>query len=292
MAGVYHRLHEKSDYFGSGRTFWDYGRGINKLEWNLQTTDRVLERAPLVSECRVNSHQIIRRIQNFHGSPYGCYQGKAAPGRGFGAPMRNALTLLALTSISLFMPARTPAQTKPATCADWFAVQSWNGTVTYSGSGKGSLPNGTSQTISESATVSFTTAKGNQGCDVNGDFSNFVGIDWSTAGLQSITYHVTVHDTFTSTQDNGHGGTCTATTNWDVANGTSSLAGAHVDMTFGNATSGTYTVRASEFVDGVTETINGCANSTTQTTNFYTWGPTMYPSRGVPLPAAIGPVSG
>lgn len=216
---------------------------------------------------------------------------KAARGRGFGASMRNALTLLGLMMICLLIPARTPAQTKPATCADWLAVQSWTGTVTYSGSGESTLPNGNSQTISESATVNFTTSKGNRGCDVNGDFSNFVGTDWSTAGLQSITYHVTVHDTFTSLQDNGHGGTCTATTNWDVANGTSSTAGAHVNMTFGNATSGTYTVRASEFVDGVTETINGCGSSKTQTVN-YTWGPTTYPPNGIPVPSVIGPLSG
>ena len=152
--------------------------------------------------------------------------------------MRNALTLLGLMMICLLIPTRTPAQTKPATCADWLAVQSWTGTVTYSGSGESTLPNGNSQTISESATVNFTTSKGNRGCDVNGDFSNFVGTDWSTAGLQSITYHVTVHDPLRVCRY-GHGGTCTATTNWDVANGTSSTAGAHVNMTFGNATSGT-----------------------------------------------------
>jgi hypothetical protein len=63
--------------------------------------------------------------------------------------MRNALTSLALMTICLFIPARTPAQTKPATCADWLAVQSWAGTVTYSRSGGSSLSNGTSQTISE-----------------------------------------------------------------------------------------------------------------------------------------------
>jgi hypothetical protein len=207
--------------------------------------------------------------------------------------MRNPLTLLALMTICLFIPARTPAQTKPATCADWLAVQSWTGTVTYSGSGGGPLPNGNSQTISESATVNFTTAKGNQGCDVNGDFSNFGSTGWSTAGLQSTTDHVTVHDTFTSTQDDGHGGTCTATTNWDVANGTSSAAGAQVNMTFGNATSGTYTVLASpRFVDGVTETINGCASSKTQTINFYQWGLTANPPNGIPLPNVIGRLSG
>lgn len=206
--------------------------------------------------------------------------------------MRNALTLLALVTICLFIPARTPAQTKPATCADWLAVQSWTGTVTYSGSGESSFPNGTSQTISESATVNFTTAKGNQGCDVNEDFSNFGSTGWSTEGLQSITYHVTVHDTFTSTQDNGNRGTCTATTNWDVANGTSSVAGAQVNMTFGNATSGTHTVLASQFVDGVTETIHGCKSSDTQTINFYQWGPTTHPPNGIPLPSVIGRLSG
>jgi hypothetical protein len=37
----------------SGRTFWDYGPGINELEWNLQTTGVVLERGRVVSECRL-----------------------------------------------------------------------------------------------------------------------------------------------------------------------------------------------------------------------------------------------
>ena len=206
--------------------------------------------------------------------------------------MRNALSLLALLTIFLFVPATTRAQTQPATCADWLAVQSWTGTVTYSGSGGSSLPNGNSETISESATVNFTTAKGNTPCDVNGDFSNFGSYGWSTEGLQSVSYHVTVHDTFSGPQDNGHGGTCTGTTTWDVANGTSSVANAQVNMTFGSATSGADTVLALGFVDGVTQTINGCGNSNTQTVNFYQWGPTTLPPNGIPLPSVIGPLSG
>ncbi len=130
--------------------------------------------------------------------------------------MRYVLSLLGLLSILLFTPTAARAQTQPATCADWMAVQSWTGTVTYSGSGEFSLSNGDSQSISESATINFTTAKGNQPCDINGDFSNFGTSAWITQGLQSITYRVTVHNTYTTQLDNGHGGTCTATTSWTL----------------------------------------------------------------------------
>ena len=92
--------------------------------------------------------------------------------------MRYAFAVLAVLTIFLFAGTTVRAQTpgQPATCADWFAVQSWTGTITYSGSGSGSDQHGNSQTISETARIDFTTAKNPSPCDVNGDFSSVIWI--------------------------------------------------------------------------------------------------------------------
>ena len=207
--------------------------------------------------------------------------------------MRCVFPVLALLTIFFLAGGAVQAQTgQPATCADWFAVQSWTGTITYSGSGSGSDQNGNSQTISESARIDFTTAKSSSPCDVNGDFSGGVIVWGWTSPVAKTTYSVTLHDVFTSPQRDSKGNACTATTNVDVTNGTSSVALAQVNMNFANATSGTYTVGANEFVDGVTESFSGCGNSSSPQIVGWQWGPNSFPPNGVSLPAAIGQVSG
>src|SRR2546423_3203477 len=170
--------------------------------------------------------------------------------------MRCVFPVLAVLTIFFLADGAVQAQTpgQPATCADWFAVQSWTGTVTYSGSGSGSNQNGSSETISESARIDFTTEKNSSGCNVNGDFSNGAGWGW-TSPLAKTTYSVTLHDVFTSQQRDSKGNPCTGTINTDVTGGTSSIAAAQVNMKFASATSGTYTVGATQSVDGVTESI-------------------------------------
>ena len=63
-------------------------------------------------------------------------------------------------------------------------------------------------------------------------------------------------------------------------------------MKFASAASGTHTVNASQFVDGVTETISGCGNSSTHQVINTLWGPTSFPPNGLTLPGVIGSVSG
>ena len=206
--------------------------------------------------------------------------------------MRIATIVFAVATAILLFAGRAAAQNEPTTCADWLAVQSWSGTVTYSGSGGGSDQNGNSETISESARIDFKTAKSNQPCDINGSFSNFGTTGWSADATQT-TYKVNLHDTSSvpSTDKNNH--PCTATINYDVGGGTSSNGGAQVDMNFTNATSGTHFVVGTQFVDGVQETIHGCDNTTSQILNTWQWGPTTFPAKfGLPLPSQLGPLSG
>ena len=212
-------------------------------------------------------------------------------------PVRSHLCVsqrlfLSVAVAILLIAGRAAAQDQPITCADWMAVQSWSGTVTYSGSGSGSDQNGNSESISESARIDFKTGKFNRPCDVNGDFSTFGLAGWSADATQT-TYHVNLQNTASvpSTDKNNH--PCTATINYDVSGGTSSNGGAQVDMNFTNATSGTHFVVGTQFVDGVQETIHGCDNTTSQILNTWQWGPTTFPARfGLPLPSQVGPLSG
>jgi hypothetical protein len=201
-------------------------------------------------------------------------------------------TLSALVLVFLFGSTTQAQQQKPATCADWFAVQSWTGTLTYSGSGSGSDAHGNSESIAESATINFTTAKGTSPCDINGDFSNGqVSWGWSATTTTPPTYRVTVNDSLTSQSTDGSGKPCTSTITWDAANATSANGMAQIDATFTSATSGTHTANATQLVDGVTEIIQGCGGSSTQTLVGYQWGPSTYPPNGVALPTLIGPLS-
>jgi len=206
--------------------------------------------------------------------------------------MRPLIGLLAVAILLLSFGAPAKAQNQPATCADWFAVQSWTGVVTYSGSGSGSDQNGNTEELSESATINFTTEKNSSPCDVNGDFGNGLAITGWTSAPAKTTFSVTLHDVFTSPQTDSKGNRCTGTINTDVTNGTSSLRSAQVNMNFANATSGTHTVGALQSVDGVTQTFSGCGNSSSQQVNFWQWGPSSFPPNGLALPGTIGPVSG
>ncbi len=206
--------------------------------------------------------------------------------------MRIATITFVVAVAMLLIAGRVAAQDEPITCADWLAVQSWSGTITYSGSGSGSDQNGNSETVSESARIDFTTEKSNMPCDINGDFSIFGTTGWSANATQT-TYKVSVHDTFSSPQKDRNNNPCTATISDDVDNGTSNAGGAQVDVTFTSATSGTHYVLATQFVDGVQETIQGCGNSTSKILNTSQWGPSTFPAMlGLPLPSQIGPLSG
>jgi len=217
--------------------------------------------------------------------------GRATDSAARGTMMRQQRVTIIAGIMVLSVSCSVRAQDQPVTCADWFAVQSWSGTITYSGSGSGSDNAGNSQTISESAQIAFTTAKGTTPCDINGNFSpGLVGWGWSADGIQS-TYRVTAHDTFSTMVNDGHGGKCLSTINDDVTDGTSSTASAQVNMRFDSATSGTYGAAASQGVDGVTESISGCGHSSSKTVS-YGWGPGSIPPNGIPLPSAIGPLSG
>ena len=206
--------------------------------------------------------------------------------------MRLLIGMLAVGILLLSFAGATKAQNQPATCADWFAVQSWSGTVTFSGSGSGSAQNGDTEEISERATINFTTDKSPSGCNINGDFSTGIGIAGWISSPAKTTYSVTLHDVFTSPQTDSKGNRCTSTINTDITNGTSSLASAQVNMQFANATSGSHTVNAVQSVDGVTQTISGCGNSSIHQINGWQWGPGALPPSGVALPAQVGPISG
>jgi hypothetical protein len=206
--------------------------------------------------------------------------------------MRAITTTLTALVLFLLVSSPTQAQQKPATCADWFAVQSWTGTITYNGSGSGSGGQGQSEIISESARIDFTTAKGSSPCNINGAFANGVGIwGWSAVGIQS-TYHVNVHDSFETQGQDENGAPCTSTLTSEISNGTSASAVAQVNVTFTSATSGTHVVNASQQVDGVTETSTGCGGSHSEVVPGFQWGPSMYPPNGLPLPSTIGPLTG
>ena len=205
--------------------------------------------------------------------------------------MRLLIGVLVVVVLLLPFSVVTKAQDLPATCADWSAVQSWTGTITYSGSGSGSK-DGLTEEISEHATINFTTEKSPSPCDINGDFSNGEGITGWSSLTAKTTYSVTLHDVFTSPQTDSNGHSCTGTINYDVTNGTASIASAQVNMNFASATSGTHLVNADQIVDGVTESFGGCGHSSSDQVNFWLWGPSLFPPNGVTLPAKVGPVSG
>src|SRR5580700_261490 len=119
---------------------------------------------------------------------------------------------LAVNSILFLAPGYLRAQ-QPASCQDWTAVQSWTGTITVSGSGT-STSRGNTYTISEQATISFTSATPDPvefgPCGTSFPSTN----QWFVSG-SPVASSVTIHD-----QIVGPAGSCTV--NIDVANGTTS----------------------------------------------------------------------
>lgn len=107
--------------------------------------------------------------------------------------MRIVTILLAAFFLLLPWSGTTKAQDQPITCRDWFAIQSWGGTITISGSGASSDQLGNSASISESATITFATDRSTSPCDVN-DLSN-AGNGWTAANTQ-VTYSVSLHDEY------------------------------------------------------------------------------------------------
>jgi len=205
--------------------------------------------------------------------------------------MRLLIGVLVVVVLLLPFSVVTKAQDLPATCADWSAVQSWTGTITYSGFRKW-LQRRTDGGDFGARHDQFHHEKSPSPCDINGDFSNGEGITGWSSLTAKTTYSVTLHDVFTSPQTDSNGHTCTGTINYDVTNGTASIASAQVNMNFASATSGTHLVNADQIVDGVTESFSGCGNSTSQQVNFWLWGPSLFSTERRNVAGKVGPVSG
>ena len=194
---------------------------------------------------------------------------------------------LVVNSILFLAPGYLRAQ-QPASCQDWTAVQSWTGTITVSGSGT-STSRGNTYTISEQATISFTSATPDPvefgPCGTSFPSTN----QWFVSG-SPVASSVTIHD-----QIVGPAGSCTV--NIDVANGTTSTGSARVILNFTNSTTGTYNISFPTGVDsGVVYSYsgNGCPGSST---GGITWGPFGSPyagflSKNIPLPSNISTLSG
>ena len=205
--------------------------------------------------------------------------------------MRVVTISLAALFLLLSFSCTAAAQQKPATCADWFAVQSWSGTYTYTGSGSSTLSNGDAASFSENVRIDFTMAKGSSPCDVNGSFGSGEGIwGWDAQGVQA-TYHVSAHDVFQSQQRDQNGNRCTVTTNFDIDNGTANFTDAQINMNFNSATAGTFSISAAQTADNVPTKFSGCGSSSTSTDSV-TWGPPGFPPKNIPLPSVIGPLVG
>jgi len=203
--------------------------------------------------------------------------------------MRIVTILLAAFSLLLPFSGTTKAQDQPITCRDWLAIQSWSGTITISGSGSSSDQFGNSASISESATVTFSTDRSPSPCDVN-DLSG-VGGGWSGANSQ-MTYSVKIHDEYQGNSEDENHHSCVQTINQDIDGGTSSNRSGQINMHFTSATSGTFSINVAQTVDGVKETFSGCGGSGSTTTQL-DWGSTIgWPTNGLPLPGTIGPLTG
>lgn len=204
--------------------------------------------------------------------------------------MRIGTILLLVIGVFLLFTGGAAAQEAPITCADWFAIQGWNGTVTITGSGTTSDSSGLTTTINESATVTFKTDRSSAPCDLTQASNAFTG--WSATG-PNVTYSVDVHDqsTINSTDQSGHA--CVLTITDEVSGGTSSTKSGNVDMRFNGPTAGKFQIAESNTVDGVQETTSGCGVTKTVTTSTF-WGAVggSWPQNLVPLPSAIGPLTG
>jgi hypothetical protein len=197
------------------------------------------------------------------------------------------ITALALTCVFASLAC---AQQKPATCADWFAVQRWSGTLSFSGSGTQTYTDGGSYTTSHSGTVTFTTDKGTTTCDINTvSPANPGGWGWS-AQSANVTLDVSIHDVSISFGTDDNNQRCEITTHYDIDHGTTSNRGAQINMTFNSATGGTYFLSAISFIDGVRGSSTGCGHSGVSTTSL-TWGPATN-FTPVSVPSNIGMLSG
>jgi hypothetical protein len=204
--------------------------------------------------------------------------------------MRIATIVLAVAMAILVGAGRAAAQEQPITCADWFAVQRWSGTLSFSGSGLQTFPDGGSYTTSHSGTVTFTTDKGTNICDINTVGPGNLGIWGWSAQSANVTQDVSIHDVSISLGTDDNNQSCEITTHYDIDHGTYSNRGAQINMSFNSATGGTYSLSAINFVDGVQVSSTGCGHSTVSTTSFL-WGPATS-FTPVPVPSNIGMLSG
>jgi hypothetical protein len=197
--------------------------------------------------------------------------------------------LFAVATAYLLAPVYSCAQQQPATCADWTAVQRWSGTITLTGSGQGTNPDGSTYTISHSATINFTTGNAPGFC------RNFpTSTAWIFLDPQSGSY--SMHDKVIDPSVDINGHPCTITTSFDVdvSNGTAPGSGG-VEADFASDTSGSYKLFDGFNVTGVPVTLDqsSCGGGVTSYAVNQSLGPSSvstFPE--LPLPGVIGAVNG
>lgn len=189
-------------------------------------------------------------------------------------------------------------QQPPATCADWTSIQSWNGTITVSGSGQSTDQIGSTVTVSENTTITFTLPAN------TGNNCSFPLATWVAPSSQVI-YSVNMQDQLmTPSVDPATGTPCSITQTWNVANGNPGGLGSggavSLGLDFSNQANPAYVMSYSSVVSGVAHSISGCGNSGTNTVSTV-WGPTTTFACGLlgqcvpnsfPLPATISPLTG
>jgi hypothetical protein len=180
-------------------------------------------------------------------------------------------------------------QQQPATCEDWLAIASWSGTITLTGSGQGTNPNGSTYTISRSATINFTTGNAPGFC------RNFpTSTAWIFLDPQRGSY--SMHDKVTDPSVDTNGHPCTITTSFDVdvSNGTAPGSGG-VEADFASDTSGSYKLFDGFNVTGVPVTLDqsSCGGGVTSYAVNQSLGASSvstFPE--LPLPSTIGALNG
>jgi hypothetical protein len=202
--------------------------------------------------------------------------------------MRIAIILMTAFCFQLLWSPSVSAQQPPTTCADWLAIQSWSGTITYAGAGSFSDGNGSTSQTSEKATATFTTAKSPTTCDLTQP--GFGGWEASASAGGQVTLSVSMHDVTQQPSSDQNGNFCTLTTHYDIDNGTVSPLAGQIDMNFTSVPAGTFDITVSQMVDGVQVSFSGCGSTPTRTETLV-WGPTEG-TRQITVPSVLGPLTG
>jgi hypothetical protein len=192
----------------------------------------------------------------------------------------------------LIAPQNLRAQQQGSTCADW-AVQAFSGTVTISGSGQSTTPDGRTYITSTNATFNITTSTGFTNC-----YGSPLGFAWDGLQNTATASALTVHDKFFQRTTDINGNPCTNTTSYDFSgSGTTSTpnAGFYIAANFATNTSGTYQLGDGFNVDGITVTVDesacgGPVQTSTSQLSVGPFAPTFFPQ--VPLPSTVGALTG